>query len=202
MALSNYAELQTAVGNLLRRGDLADAIPDFITMAEAQFNREISHWRMEKRATATIDAQFSAVPDDLLRPLRFHVGGSKCPLELTTADEMQDMRGRVSDTAGEPRFYAMVGGEFEFFPTPDESYTGTLTYLQTIPALSDSNTTNWLLQFAPDAYLYGAAQHAAPYLQEDERLMTWGSLYRTAVQGLMQSDNDGRFGAPMRMNFK
>ena len=59
MALTTYAELKTAIGDFLNRDDLTSVAPDFITLAEADINRRVRHWRMEGRSTAQIDTQFS-----------------------------------------------------------------------------------------------------------------------------------------------
>ena len=198
MSITTYAELQTAIANWLVRGDLTSRIPEFIALAEAQLQRDIRHWRMENRATATIDARFSALPDDFLAPVRMQISTSRYPLDLITSDEMHEKRAYAADGTGEPRFYTIIGGEFEFFPTPSGSHTATLTYRQKIPALSDANTSNWLLAFAPDVYLWGSLMQSAPLLQEDERLATWAGLYSSALAGLTMSEND-RWSAPMKM---
>jgi hypothetical protein len=67
-----------------------------------------------------------------------------------------------------------------------------LTYYATIPALSVSNTTNWLLTDSPDLYLYGALLQAAPYLQDDQRISTWGTLYERCLNDLKVSDERSR----------
>jgi len=59
-----------------------------------------------------------------------------------------------------------------------------LVYYARIPALSDSNTSNWLLDYSPDIYLYGALMQSAPYLQNDERITIWSSLYLKAIDDL------------------
>ena len=41
MALTTYAELKTSVGDWLNRSDLTTAIPDFISLAEAQIERNL-----------------------------------------------------------------------------------------------------------------------------------------------------------------
>ncbi len=46
MAISTYAELQTATANWLDRTDLSSRIPEFIDLAEATFNRTIRNHRM------------------------------------------------------------------------------------------------------------------------------------------------------------
>ena len=41
MALTTYAELQTAVANYLARTDLTSQIPDFIYIAETRLRRQL-----------------------------------------------------------------------------------------------------------------------------------------------------------------
>ena len=103
------------------------------------------------------------------------------------------LRQQNNDQSGRPRFYANVGNEIEVFPTPDTEYTMQLMYYGKTPALSASNTYNWLLQDAPDAYLYGALVQSAPYLQDDVRTQVWASLYTNAIQSLQKSSNETRF---------
>ncbi len=52
MAITTYAELQTAVSNFLARSDVTDRIPEFISLAEARMSRELNSRSQEKRATA------------------------------------------------------------------------------------------------------------------------------------------------------
>ena len=71
-----------------------------------------------------------------------------------------------------------------------------MIYRANIPALSESNTTNWLLTLAPDLYLYGVLLESAPYMKEDERISTWGSGFSTALNdlnnlGARQSNDSG-----------
>ena len=71
MALVNYSDLKTSIADWLNRSDLTATIPDFITLAESGFNKEIRNRKMIKRATATIDSQYSAVPSDWLQTVDF-----------------------------------------------------------------------------------------------------------------------------------
>lgn len=194
MTITTYAELQTAIGNWLDRTDLTDRAPEFIALAEAGINRDVDHWRGEKRATATIDARFSAVPTDYLRPIRFQISATERPLEPISVQDMHQRRAFDDNASGIPAYYAVVGGEFEFFPSPNSSYTGTLYYRAKVPALSNANTSNWVLANAPDVYLYGSLVHSAPFLVEDERVAMWGALYSQAVQRFNADGDDGRFG--------
>lgn len=50
MAITTYTELKSAIADFLNRDDLETVAPTFIALAEADINRRLRHWRMEKRA--------------------------------------------------------------------------------------------------------------------------------------------------------
>jgi len=194
MAISNYSTLQASIGDWLNRSDLTTVIPDFITLAEAQFNRNIRHRRMVERATATLDSEYSAVPADWLESIRYQINTNPITvMEFVSPDQAALLKG-ANGTTGKPIYYTQIGQQFQVVPAPDSgsAYTGELTYYATIPALSVSNTTNWLLTDSPDLYLYGALLQAAPYLQDDQRLSTWGTLYERCLNDLKVSDERSR----------
>ncbi|MEI9890926.1 MAG: hypothetical protein WDN45_10435 [Caulobacteraceae bacterium] len=103
-------------------------------------------------------------------------------------------------------FYGLYGGQLRLHPAPDQAYAAELVYLQTIPALSQTNPSNWLLAAHPDAYLYGALAQSAPYLKADERLSTWSSLFLGVLADIEAADRTGsaarlRTDAPTRRAF-
>lgn len=187
-----YATLQTAIADTLNRDDLASQIPTFIMLAEAQMNRDIRHWQMEKRSTATFNDRYEPLPVDWLETIRISINGKR-QLDLASQAKMMDWRETNNNTAGEPRYYAISASQIELFPSPDGDYPATLIYMGKIPALSDTVTTNWLLADAPDVYLYGALLHSAPYLQEDARLSVWQNLYAAGVQALNEASTEGLY---------
>ena len=78
-----------------------------------------------------------------------------------------------------------------------------MIYRASIPALSDSNTSNWLLEEAPDAYLYGTLMQTAPWLREDERVAMWGSLYAQAIQSVNKDGEMAKHGGSgLRMKIR
>ena len=185
MALTSYSELQSSIADFLNRDDLTAVIPDFITLSEAQMNREVRHYRMEKRATAQLDTQYTALPQDFLQPIRFVITSSSVTtLEQSSALEISKLREANGDTTGKPTTYSILDSAIEVFPKPDATYTLELLYYEKILGLTNSNTSNWLLTNYPDAYLYGALMHSAPYLQEDVRIQTWAALYQKAISDI------------------
>lgn len=191
MALANYSDLKGSIADWLNRSDLTAIIPDFITLAEAQLNRELRHYKMHNKATANIETQYSATPTDWLQSIRFHLNDtSSTLLKQTSPEEIAKLRDGNNNATGEPQYYAIVGDLIEVWPTPSASTVGELLYYQSIPSLSDSNTTNWLLAMSPDAYLYGALLQATPYLKDDQRMGVWGATYQGIINAINgESDN-------------
>ena len=190
MAITNYANLQTTIADFLNRDDLTSVIPTFIQLAESQMNRDVRHFKMEKRATASLDTEYSAIPGDWLETIQLHViGGGTYPVDLASRQTIADKRSGANDVSGRPRYYAHADSQFELYPTPDAAYDIELLYFAKIPALSESNTYNWLIQDAPDVYLYGSLLHSAPYLVEDARFAVWAQIYAAVITQLNQSSD-------------
>lgn len=188
MAISNYSELKTAIADFLNRDDLTSVVSNFISLAEASIARDLRHYSQEKRATANLNERFEVLPNDFLEMRRLQLDGTD-PLRLINMDQMSDLRAKNDDLSGTPKFFCITANNIEFYPTPDTAYTMSMLYYARLDALSDSITTNWLLQRHPDVYLYGALLHTSPYLQEDSRLAVWASLYKSAIDALNYESN-------------
>lgn len=200
MALDTYANLQTAVANWLDKAsdtDIAARAPEFIALAEAQMNRRLRVRQMISRAEATftsgvefLDEPTGDDPPALIEPISLTLEISETDiryLERLAPERLLANKVGVT-TSGEPQFYAHVGTSLQLLPIPGQDYTGELTYYGEIPALSDTNTSNWLLAAYPDAYLYGALLQGAPYLIDDERVATWGGLFQSALDDIQKSN--------------
>jgi hypothetical protein len=192
MAITSYSELKAAVANWLARPDLTDRIPEFIALTEAKFNRRLDVRQMEQRSTATIDTtstdpQFISLPTDFQSMRRVCLSSvtGKPTIEYLTPTALYQMRfGTFADNSGQPAFFTIIGSNIELLPVPDQNYTIEMVYRQVIAALSDSNTSNWLLQLAPDAYLYGALLEAAIFTQNDERVPLWAQAYKSVIDDI------------------
>lgn len=192
MALTTYTELKTSIGDWLNRSDLTNAIPDFISLAEAQVERTLRTRQMIVRANASFDAQYGAVPADFLetKSLKLTSTNPQTPLQFLSIDALDNEAANYTASA-KPKFFGVVGGQFRLVPTPDATYTTELTYYAKLTKLSSTVTTNWLLASSPDIYLYGALLQAAPYLQDDARIQVWSSLYDRAMSELQTADDRG-----------
>ena len=195
MTITTYAGLQTAIGDFLNRSDLTSVIPTFIQLAHADLNRKLRTWQMEARATLTLDAEYVDLPADWLETIRLDYNGQATRRLLVVPPS--EISRRPSDT-DEPMFFTHIGRQVRLWPVPS-SGTGDLRYYQSIPALADDNTSNWLLALSPDAYLYGSLVHSAPYLQEDARLAAWVGLYGDALSSTQRASDRAGWSSGMRL---
>lgn len=204
MPITSYSELQTVIADFLDRDDQTERIKTFIDLAEANMGRLLRHWRMERRSTAVLDTQYSTFPSDFLEPIRLSVQSTPPhALELVGQGELMTRRENTNNTLGKPRYYAITDGSIEVFPSPDADYTLELVYYGKIDALTVSNTSNWVLQYHPDAYLYGALIHSAPFLGEDARMGTWAALFQSAIDAInMESEKAKSSGAGRRLTIR
>ncbi|MCU0810613.1 MAG: hypothetical protein MUE59_06185 [Thiobacillaceae bacterium] len=198
MAITTYSELQTAVQNWL---DDTNTLPaarcqEFIALAEADINRRLrvragrsstSGTTTAGTATITLPARFGGVVS-----LGVTVSGYDRPLEQIAPNAALEAYYAYGN--GEPGHYAVEASAIRLFPTPDAEYTYTLHYWERLAALSDSNTSNWLLTAAPDVYLFGALVHAEGFRANDARMPTWRVLYDQALEQLLQESAQERTG--------
>lgn len=196
MAITNYTNLQTTIADFLNRDDLTAVIPTFIQLAEAQMQREIRHWKMEARVSGQQSAgdEYMQIPADWLETIRMHITGSgTSAITMTSRAAMADIRAKHEDVSTAlPYYYCHADSQFQLYPTPAEDTDIELLYYQKIPDLA-SNSTNWLLEEAPDVYLYGALLHSSPYLAEDARVAVWGQLYSAAVLNVNNASEKARY---------
>lgn len=184
MAITSYAELQTALDNWLNRSDLSSRTPEFISLAEAKFNRRIRNPEMLTRDdTFTVASQYETLPTGFLSAERFVLlTNPDVELNYVTPEELSEKKFVLRNTA-KPIYYTVIGDSFEFLPEPADTYTASLLYYKRLDGLATTDP-NWLLTNHPDIYLYGALCEAEPYMRNDERLPVWKSLLAEALQEL------------------
>lgn len=192
MTIATYNDLQSAVADWLNRQDLTARIPDFISLAEARFNRALRTRDMIKQETTTTSNAFVPVPEDWLETYQLEVpamttGVPYDPLRYVGPHEAAVLKSHGA--VGQTRAYTIIDGKFELIPAPQSggSVTLTCTYYGKIPSLSTSVTSNWLLTKSPDIYLYSALLNAAPYLANDERIPIWSQMVSSIYDELMAS---------------
>lgn len=199
MSFTSYADLQTSIAGYLARSDLTSQIPDFIRLSELRLRRDLRIRQMLKSVTTATVAADSTVelPSDFLevRDL-FIVGNPVQPLTYYSPSAFN--RNARTWEIGKPRDYTVLANDFQLAPIPDTVYTVQMLYFAAPTFLSNTNTSNVFLANTPDALLYGALLEAAPWLMDDARLNTWGSLFDRAMASIKRSDEQGQYsGVPL-----
>ncbi len=194
--ITNYSTLKSTIADYLNRADLTSQIETFIQFAEADLNTRLRCREQIVRAEATSSAEFVQLPADWLEAINLHIVGGQQPLRYVTLDEADIINKEQIYTA--PHFYSLMNGAIEIIPEPADDIDIEMIYYAKIPALTDVNTTNWLLTKAPDVYLYGALTHAAPFLMDDQRIPVFAQIYLARVQALQdESQKSLHSGSPL-----
>ena len=193
--ITSYATLKTTIADWLKRDDLTDSIPGFIRFGELRIYREMRVRAMETALTGTIASGVLAVPSGYVEMKYMRVGTQK--VQRKDVEWMYE-KYPTRTSGGQPKFVAREVDSFIFGPYPDSAYTVTGLYYKALPALSDSNTTNWLITDAPDLILFASLCEAAPYMMNDERIPVWGNKYVATKDRIQSQEDDEEFsGSPL-----
>ena len=109
MAISTYAELQTAIKSWSKRDDLDSQIPDFIKLAETRINRNIRIRIMETRVTSnTVSAQgYYGLPDNFVQMRHFKLNTSPVTdLDYLTPERVDTLW--AGSQTGKPKIYTLI----------------------------------------------------------------------------------------------
>lgn len=187
----NYTELKTLVAETLNRQDLTAQIPMFIALAEAQMDRELVTRQEFGIKTLSGAVESIGLPCDFGGVLALTAYGQPNRKIVYMSPDMLDEQWLSSQ--GSPHYYTLT--QSQILLSPSVEFDGLLRYWKRLPKLSSECPTNWLLDRHPDAYLYGALVHSAPYLKDDDRIGVWSGFYTSAVAAINQQSVEQQAGA-------
>jgi hypothetical protein len=182
MAIANYTDLKAAVASWLNRSDLTAVIPDFITLAESDIERDLRAATTREALTLNSAAVSLPATCEELRSVRLNTTVYQQALEIVTPEHLADYRQVWAGATARPQWGSVVNGVLLLAPTPDQSYTAEIVYFTALIPLSGAVATNIVLPSAPDIYLYGALKHAEVYLEHDEKAMVYQTLFDAAIE--------------------
>jgi len=177
MALTSYTELKAAIADWLARSDLTTQIDDFIDLFEAEFNRRLKTQEMRLTTTVTTSSTttFVTLPADFRKLVNISFQSDPRDITFSTEKLLKIQKAGAANQARRPQVVALASPSssnaplrLQFGPNPDTAYVFDLDYYASLPALSTSTTTNWLLDDQPGAYLYGSLKHARLFIKDSE----------------------------------
>jgi hypothetical protein len=189
MSITTYSELQDSVAGWMHRTDLTFYIPDFITLAEAKFNRKLRVRQQETDFTGTPTSYEIAIPSDFLSFRKLWRTSDKEELVQKPLDLV-----RWYQEGGESTAYA-IGDAI----VTDGTSALTGVYHAKIPVLSVSNTTNWLLTAYPDLYLFASLAESAFYTKDTEKAAMWTARSDAILGEVMRASHKDQFSGPARV---
>jgi hypothetical protein len=192
MALATYSDLKTAIGDWsFDAGSvLSSFYDDFIDLAESRLNRHLRVREMEADEDLTLVSGVGSLPADYLEWRKVtSVGSPRRQLEFVTPDYLETMY--PTRSSGEPCVFTIDGSGITVLPIP--SSTVTLFYYQKLTALSDANTSNWLLAKSPQTYLHATCLEAAIFQGNVQRAAEMGSLLDRDLAELRKDDQGARY---------
>jgi hypothetical protein len=195
MALDSYTNLKTEISSWMSRSDLTAQIDTFIDLFEAWANRNLRVRQMENEATATA-AEYISLPTD-------YVGLRDVQVQSTPRRQLQYVTPEYADmvtadgATGDPSYYTIVGNQLRLVPSPASADDVRISYWQEVPALNDTQTTNWLLGEYPDSYLYGSLMHARAFMPDEARSEFIKSSWQAVVTEIQRAGNRSNLGGSL-----
>lgn len=178
--IGTYSELKSAVADWRHRSDVDSKTADFIALAEARIFRELEKREhdTETELTATVDSRYIALPTGFVRPIALWLK-AWTPREPLTLRQPQDFS--PSSESGVPAYWAIDGLNIAFDVACDAAYTFDFRFAKSL-ALSDVQTTNYILTKYPDVYLYGALVEAALYDVDPNSAQLFDGKFMSALE--------------------
>lgn len=203
MAITNYGELKSAIADWLDRSDLTARIPDFVSFAEARIHygsaqgpmmlEPVRLRAMETEVDLTITSGRATLPVDFLEGRRIvFLSDPAQVIELIAPELFWRMDAGLS--TGTPVRATIEGGDLILSPSPDTSNDVQLTYFAKFAGLSLDTDTNWLLQNAPDVYLFAALVEAAIYTRNRQAADEYLIRFASAALALTRQDESAKSG--------
>lgn len=195
--ITDYASLVDFVVNHLELDAETEAeVPTFIGLAEASLRRMLTVPEREAQITLTTVASQSYVSlPESVRQIRTAYFDNDYPLSPVPLNVLM----AYSANSGKPQVYCVANQSLFLSPMPDAAYDIVLTYMAAIPALTATNTTNWLLDNHPDAYLYAVLIQAEAFRSNDSRIPMLAAALDGVIDQINKEGNRYRNSAPMRL---
>lgn len=190
----NYGQMKTMIAQRLGRTNLGDVIRDFIALAEARLytgSRDMDMQVAPLRITAMLATEtnsLDSLPAGFLSMARLTVMGGYGgrSLEYVTPEVFANLQ-----PSSCPRYYTFQDGGITVEGGTPKTFI--MSYYRRFAALVDDTDTNWLLVNCPSAYLYAALIEAYAHLKDEARISLAARMYASAVNGLVEADDDMRF---------
>ncbi len=192
MSIANLSDLVAEIRDELDDSGYPSAkIYRAIARAEAYFNRELRVPQMETVATLTVTGESTALPANFLQMRAIYQDGSPdLPLSSMSPEGLRQL---YSGQSGPAASYAIEGSNLIVAPVGNAIVK--MLYYAAIPALTESNTTNWLLTDNPDIYIHHTLAIIFARIGDDERAASNLGIATQLIEQANKAGKNARWGA-------
>lgn len=208
-AFDSYDKIVSAIKDWMNRSDLDAVIPHFISLAESRMSRTLRVPSMERRVLLDTSEGISYIPTDLLeiKSIYYIGGNNRIALERTNFSRVNDEIQRYNEQTNIPRYFHRTDNQIAYGPkvadgnSTDGDQVIELEYYQTIPSIiqgtvtatNDPEGSNWLLDMAPECYLFGALHEACVYVKDMERAQYWKVKFEEGIMNLQKMADSAEY---------
>lgn len=187
MTIASYSDLKSSISSwMYDRSDLATVAGDFITLCEGDINRVLRGREQLTTTTLTLDSNSQAsLPDDYLE-YRSVVAQTTPRIALDPVSPGYRDYTYPFRSSSYPKVFTIDGSKLMVLPATTSGIE--LEYFAKVAALTETNTTNWLLTKFPNIYLYGSLKHAAVFIGDDDRMKTFGALFNGLLDAMVKAE--------------
>lgn len=191
--ITSYATLQSSIADFLHRTDLTALIPAFIADGEERIYETLRIRAMEAAFSDVIASGTVALPASFIEWKYLYIDGTSAQKIERKDPEFIYANYPTRSSSGKPVFFAREAETLIFGPYPNDAYTVKGAYYKRLPALSDTNTTNWLITNAPDVLRYAALCEASIYTLDDKMLGDCEGKFKSIMARLDRTDKREAF---------
>ena len=192
----NYSDIKDLALSYSDREDaeVSNRIDNFLRIVEARINRFLQVRKMASRVVLVTDEnqEYYGLPNDFngLRDIEI-----RASLDSTTRTTLKYLNPEQLNAVNEDYdgiYYAIIGDQLLIRPAQENKILE-LIYYQKVPALSSTDTTNWLSDDYPDAYVFGILVEISAFVKDVEATQMWEQRFSAALGAIENTDSRNRW---------
>lgn len=180
----------------------SDRLDKFIKIMESKANRKLKVLGMSTRSqlTSVADQEYYGLPSDYsgLRNIKIFdpAAPKKKSTLIYTAPEQMDLLSTVSaNEVLTEVYYNIEADQLRIIPYQENNVIE-IIYYQKVPNLNSIDSTNWLSDSAPDAYIFGLMVEVSSFVKDKESAIFWNERFESVLEELQDDDDSTRWSGP------
>jgi hypothetical protein len=198
--VTSYSTLQSELkAEMDRSDDTSSPWTRFIDQAESRMRRDPRIRRPVMDSAFSISAETGTLPNGYAQALGMAHDGSTYygAIRRVAMDELPEYKS-IRGTPGVPEVFAIISRtQYQVSPVPDQTYTVSFAYYETVTKLGGAVLSNWLLDDHADIYMAACVVEAALYFRDADKAAEYQQLYDRKAEEYHRDQERHEFGGTM-----